>query len=83
MPESHSEILEWELTHAEKEISNLREQIAIYQDALSDYQNSHSTIFDIEDFKFRLSLDNLLTFELEEAIDIYLKYYNKDFIGGE
>ena len=33
-------------------------------------------IFDVSNFKFRLQLDGLLTPELGEFIDIYVKHYN-------
>lgn len=38
---------------------------------------SESSIIDISDFKFRLSLDGLLTPELEQFIHDYLKFYQK------
>jgi hypothetical protein len=37
-------------------------------------------IADIEDFKYRLRQDNLLTPELEDFIEYYMRYRNKDFL---
>lgn len=39
--------------------------------------NNYSSILSITSFKRRLSLEDLLTDELEDFIDNYLRYYNK------
>lgn len=39
--------------------------------------NNYSSILSITSFKRRLLLENLLTDELEDFIDNYLRYYNK------
>lgn len=55
----------------------------ILDDILSAYRDSRSVIFDVEEFKFRLSLDGLLSDRLNDAIDEYLKYYNVNRIEGD
>lgn len=45
-------------------------------DAINTLNNAN-TIKDINWFKFRLELDGLLTPQLEEFIEYYLKYHNE------
>lgn len=55
-------------------------RISELEDQLSEITENFSGIVNVDDFKYRLRLDNLLTPELDEAIDVYLKFYNKVFL---
>lgn len=52
----------------------------VYISKLKDILDNFSGIVDVEDFKYRLRLDNLLTPELEDFIEYYMRYRNKDFL---
>lgn len=78
-----------ELSDCETEIASLRDDVDYWvdecnrlQEELDKYSKvglkSESSIIDISDFKFRLSLDGLLTLELEQFIKDYLKFYQED-----
>lgn len=51
-----------------------------YISKLKDVMDSFNGIVDVEDFKYRLRQDNLLTPELEDFIEYYMRYRNKDFL---
>lgn len=55
-------------------------RISELEDQLSEITENFSGIVNVNDFKYRLRLDNLLTSELDEAIDAYLKFYNNAFL---
>lgn len=55
-------------------------RISELEDQLAEIAENFSGIVNIGDFKYRLRLDNLLTPELDDAIDVYLKFYNKAFL---
>lgn len=57
----------------------LEEEKAYLENLVDQYESSAVTIFDIEDFMYRLRQDNLLTEELENFIKVYMKYYNDTF----
>lgn len=78
-----------ELSECEAEIASLRDDVDYWvdecnrlQEELDKYSTadlkSESSIIDISDFKFRLSLDGLLTPQLEQFIHDYLKFYQED-----
>lgn len=83
MSESYQETLDYQLSSMESEAINLYAQLQECHDTLRAYQDSRSVIFDVEDFKHRLSLDGLLSDRLNDAIDIYLKHYNVNRIEGD
>lgn len=58
-------------------IANLEEYISFLEEKIMDLTDSSSVIFDVPNFKFRLQIDGLLTSELEDEIDSYMKYYNE------
>lgn len=64
-------------------IANLESYIANLENEISELTCDSTTIFDVSDFKFRLQLDGLLTSELNDAIDVYMKYYNKETLSNE
>ena len=59
-------------------IANLESHIANLENEISELTCDSTVIFDVSHFKFRLQLDGLLTSELNDAIDVYMKYYNKE-----
>ena len=56
------------------ECKRLQEELDKYSTAYLDLE---SPIIDISDFKFKLSLDGLLTPQLEQFIHDYLKFYQE------
>ena len=83
MPESYQETLDCQLSSMESEVLDVYAQLQDCHDILSAYRDPRSVIFDVEEFKFRLSLDGLLSDRLNDAIDEYLKYYNVNRIEGD
>jgi len=84
--EEYKELLEdYESLESEKESldewagEQENEDYEAYQklEQLTKPTNQNAAILDIADFKKRLALDNLLSDELEEFIESYLRYYNK------
>ena len=78
-----------EISDCEAEIDSLRDEVDYWVDECNRLQEeldkysitdlkSESSIIDISDFKFRLSLDGLLTPELELFIHDYLKFHQED-----
>lgn len=64
----------------EFEVNNLNDLYSEMENKYAEVQNktnSDSTIYDVECFKFKLALDNLLTPELEDFIKEYLRFYNE------
>lgn len=77
-----------EIEDCETEIASLRDDVDYWVDECNRLQEeldkytiadlkSESSIIDISDFEFRLSLDGLLTPELELFIHNYLKFYQE------
>ena len=64
-------------------IANLESYIANLENEISELTCDSTAIFDVSHFKFRLQLDGLLTSELNDAIDVYMKYYNKETLSNE
>lgn len=64
-------------------IANLESYIANLENEMLDLTCSPTAIFDVSHFKFRLQIDGLLTSELNDAIDVYLKHYNINRIEGD
>lgn len=54
--------------------------ISKLKDILDNIDANFNGITDIEDFKYRLRQDNLLTSELEDFIEYYMKYRNQEFL---
>lgn len=72
--------LKEELEELEFDFENLNDLYSEMENEYADLQNKgdrDSTIYDVEWFKFRLTVDDLLTPELESFIEQYLKYYNE------
>lgn len=46
-------------------------------DSLLDSLNENNCIYSLEDFIFRLKIDNLYSSELEKFIEDYKRFYNK------
>ena len=69
--ESENERLTDELEKLSDCYSELENQLVDATDTLED------TIKDLDEFKYRLQLDGLLTPQLESFIEHYLKYYNE------
>ena len=63
------------LDYADEAYAELESNLSSVQDEL-DYVKD-TALLDIENFKSRLTLDNLLTPELDKAIDEYMRYYNE------
>lgn len=55
----------------------LQNQIDYLECELEQYEDDFNGIFDVEDFKYYLRQDNLLTSELEEFINYYIRYKNQ------
>lgn len=70
LDESREELLE--------HIANLESDIVNLENEIAGLTCDSTAIFDVSQFKFRLQLDGLLTSELNDAIDVYMKYYNKE-----
>ena len=68
--------LEGIIESLEKEIENKQDKIYELEDTIDAMKQSG--IFDIENFKWQLRNDNLYTRELEEFIDNYMRFYNKE-----
>ena len=60
----------------------LRNEVYIskLKDILDNLDANFNGIADIEDFKYRLRQNNLLTPELEDFVEYYMRYRNKDFL---
>ena len=54
----------------------LEERVADLEWKLAHISDEFEGITNIDDFKYRLRLDGVLTREIEESIDLYLKYHN-------
>ena len=55
---------------------DLQRNIEDLESNLERYFEGHNVIYDLDDFKYRLRLDGLLSNELELFIDQYIKHYN-------
>ena len=69
--------LEGIIESLEKEIENKQDKIYELEDTIGTMKQNG--IFNIENFKWQLRNDNLYTRELEEFIDNYMRFYNKEW----
>ena len=58
------------------ELDDLGECYSYLENKLADINDEMYAIYDVDWFKFRLMEHDLLTEELEDFIDYYLKYHN-------
>ena len=64
----------------EFDFNNLNDLYSEMENKYAEVQNEFDSlegIYDVEWFKFKLALDNLLTPELEDFIRQYLRFYNE------
>ena len=64
------------LKEKDKEIEEKQDKIYELEDNIDTMKQNG--IFNIENFKWQLRNDNLYTRELEEFIDNYMRFYNKE-----
>lgn len=64
----------------EQEKNILEQEKDLLEQELGQLTYRFNGIVNILDFKYHLQQDNLLTPELENFINEYMKYYNKDFL---
>ena len=75
--EEEIQILKNTIERLEREIKEKQDKIYELEDTIDAMKQSG--IFDIENFKWQLRNDNLYTRELEEFIDNYMRFYNKEW----
>jgi hypothetical protein len=63
-----------------EEYAALDEKVADLEWKLAHISDNFEGIVNIDDFKYRLRLDGVLTPEVEESINFYMKYHNKEFL---
>ena len=71
----------------QSENDRLQDELDRLSDCYTEMENKHAdavnaldstnVINDLDDFMFRLEVDGLLTSQLKDFIEIYLKYYNE------
>lgn len=73
------ETLEDEITGLEEAYSEMEEAYSEMENKLYEYANNPEAlgIKNINNFRFRLKVENLYTEELENFIEYYLKYHNE------
>ena len=71
--------LKEKVENLEDEITGLEEAYTEMEHKLYEYANNPEAlgIKDIDNFRFRLKVENLYTEELENFIEYYLKYHNE------
>ena len=71
--------LKEKVENLEDEITGLEEAYTEMENKLYEYANNPEAlgIKDIDNFRFRLKVENLYTEELENFIEYYLKYHNE------
>lgn len=71
--------LEAENKELKEKVENLEEAYTEMENKLYEYANNPEElgIKDIDNFRFRLKVENLYTEELENFIEYYLKYHNE------
>lgn len=77
--EAENEELKEEVENLEDEITGLEEAYTEMENKLYEYATNPEAlgIKDIDNFRFRLKVENLYTEELENFIEYYLKYHNE------
>lgn len=63
----------------QEDLDSLNEAYSEMENKLYEYANNTESlgIKDIDNFRFRLKVENLYTEELENFIEYYLKYHNE------
>lgn len=74
--EEEIQILKNTIERLEMEIEEKQDKIYELEDTIGTMKQNG--IFNIENFKWQLRNDNLYTRELEEFIDNYMRFYNKE-----
>lgn len=74
--EEEIQILKNTIERLEREIKEKQDKIYELEDTIGTMKQNG--IFNIENFKWQLRNDNLYTRELEEFIDNYMRFYNKE-----
>lgn len=74
--EKEIQILKNTIERLEMEIEEKQDKIYELEDNIDTMKQNG--IFNIENFKWQLRNDNLYTRELEEFIDNYMRFYNKE-----
>ena len=72
--------LQSSIKRLEDELEGLSDCYSELENRLADeinYLDERSSIFDVDDFKWRLRVDDMLTPQLESFIENYLKFYNR------
>ena len=77
--EAENKELKEKVENLEDEITGLEEAYTEMENKLYEYANNPESlgIKDIDNFRFRLKVENLYTEELENFIEYYLKYHNE------
>lgn len=77
--EAENKELKEKVENLEDEITGLEEAYTEIENKLYEYANNPEAlgIKDIDNFRFRLKVENLYTEELENFIEYYLKYHNE------
>lgn len=77
--EAENKELKEKVENLEDEITGLEEAYTEMENKLYEYANNPEAlgIKDIDNFRFRLKVENLYTEELENFIEYYLKYHNE------
>lgn len=75
--EEEIQILKNTIERLEREIKEKQDKIYELEDTIDAMKQNG--IFNIENFKWQLRNDNLYTRELEEFIDNYMRFYNKEW----
>lgn len=74
--EEEIQILKNTIECLEREIKEKQDKIYELEDTIDGIKEN--SILDIDNFKWQLRNDNLYTRELEEFIDNYMRFYNKE-----
>ena len=68
--------LQLENDKLQDELDRLSDSYTELEYQLADMTNSVDAIMDVNHFKYRLQIDEMLTAQLESFIEYYLKYHN-------
>jgi regulator of replication initiation timing len=80
--------LEQRVKELEEEVESLNDELNGEYEAYTELENENyeltrrletgGSVVNMNDFKYRLKIDGLMTDELNEFIDNYMKFYNKE-----
>jgi predicted RNase H-like nuclease (RuvC/YqgF family) len=80
--------LEQRVKELEEEVESLQNELDGEYEAYTELENENyeltwrletgGSVVNMNDFKYRLKIDGLMTDELNEFIDNYMKFYNKE-----